>query len=172
MPRANYVHKSMLLRGLKPAPPVLDRADIEATRGRANYSGRSFGGAPLRGNGGRGRGGHINYADQRPNPFAEHLNPGYSPQGGNHAGPPPLSNYAPPSNRVPPPRNGYYDAAPPTFPHGYYGGPPPPPPNLHYPRGPPLPPNGFYGGPPPPTSGYYPPNPPPSRYQSSHGSYR
>lgn len=82
MPRSNHIHKSMLLRGVKLLPPALDRADIEATKGKANRSGRSFGGAPLRddyGNGNvRGRG-QISYADSRPNPFAAHINPNYPP---------------------------------------------------------------------------------------------
>ena len=71
----------MLLRGVKFAPPALDRADIEATKGRANRSGRSHGSAPLRGRNGNDRGrGSISYApDPRPNPFALHVPPGYAP---------------------------------------------------------------------------------------------
>ena len=172
MPRATYVHKSMLLRGLQMPPAVLDRTDIEATKGRASHSGRSFGGAPLRGGGGRGRGGHINYADQRPNPFAEHLNSGYGPPGGGYPGPPPIPHQAPHPNGMPPPRNGHYNGPPPPFAQGHYGGPPPPPQNINNLRGPPPPPNGFYGAPPPPPSGYYPPNAPPRIYQGPNNSYR
>ena len=83
MPQSTHVHKSMLLRGVDFGAPALDRSDIEATKGRANRSGRSYGGAPLRGDhgNGRGRGGQINYADSRPNPFAAHINPAFPPQG-------------------------------------------------------------------------------------------
>ncbi|MCJ1284596.1 5'-3' exoribonuclease 2 [Xylographa opegraphella] len=82
MPRSQYVHKSMLLRGVKLAPAALDRADIEATKGRANRSGRSYGGAPLRGNNGSARGrGSFDYSNPRPNPFAEYINPGFTPPG-------------------------------------------------------------------------------------------
>ncbi|MCJ1353283.1 MAG: 5'-3' exoribonuclease 2 [Icmadophila ericetorum] len=56
MPKSTHIHKSMLLRGVKFPTPVLEYADIEATRSRASQSGRSYGGAPLRGNY-RGRGG-------------------------------------------------------------------------------------------------------------------
>ena len=59
MPKSTHIHKSMLLRGVKSPAPKLDNADIEATRGRANHSGRSYGGAPLRG-GYRGKGGRGN----------------------------------------------------------------------------------------------------------------
>lgn len=117
MPQTAYTHKSMLLRGVKFGPPTLDRADIEATKGKASRSGRSYGGAPLRGNhgNGRGRGGQISYGDSRPNPFAAHINPGFPPQGipstyRNGPPPPPTGNWVPP-----PP-------GPPTF----WRGPPPP----------------------------------------------
>lgn len=163
----------MLLRGLKLAPPVLDRADIESTKGRASHSGRSYGGAPLRGSGGRGRGGHMNYADQRPNPFAEHLNPGYGPPGGGYPGPPPPLSHAMPHNGFPPARNGHYNGPPPPPSNGYYGGPPPPPPNFNYTHGLPPPQNGHYGGPPLPSNGYYPPRPPPGNFPGSgNSSYR
>lgn len=167
------MHKSMLLRGLNMPSAVLDRADIEATKGRASHTGRSFGGAPLRGSGGRGRGGHINYADQRPNPFAEHLNPHYGPPGRGPQGPPPMPHQAPHPNGIPPQRNDHYSGPLPPFTRGYYGGPPPPPPNFSNQRGPPPPPpNGLYGPPPPPPSGYYPPLPPSGNYRSYNQSYR
>jgi 5'-3' exoribonuclease 2 len=83
MPASKTDHKSMLLNGVKLPTPALNRADIEATRGRASRTGRSFGGAPFRGGGrggGRGgRGGSINYADSRANPFAQHLQAGFVP---------------------------------------------------------------------------------------------
>ncbi|KAI4278058.1 MAG: hypothetical protein LQ337_001281 [Flavoplaca oasis] len=163
MPKSSHVHKSMLLRGVKPAPPTLNGEDIEATKQAAAHSGRSFGGAPLRGNGrgrggGRGNGGggsQINYGDNRPNPFAAHVKPGYAPpppphfQGGR--GPPPM----PPQGWVPPPPGAQYDGyGPPTRPgfndfhhpppmNGYYRGPPPPPGNSYYAG------NQGYGPPPP-----------------------
>lgn len=150
MPKSTHVHKSMLLRGVKPAPPALTREDIEATKGRAAHSGRSFGGAPLRGNhnnsGGRGRGGsnNINYGDNRQNPFAAHINPGF----------------------IPPP--------PPQF-QGGRGGPPPPDPRMVFGQGPPPPPPGFGGaygnGYAPPQQGYGGYGAPPPPQQQHQGYY-
>ena len=159
MPRSSQIHKSMLLRGVELPPAVLTRADIEATKGRAAHSGRSHGGAPLRGNG-RGRGGQISYADDRPNPFAAHLNPGYAPHnlpGNGRGGPPPPL----PVGRGPPPSpDMYFRGQPPVPPpyaapynsqNGNYG---PPPPQYNY-------------GPPPPNNGYhYPPLRPQGNYQN------
>ena len=157
MPKSIHVHKSMLLRGVKIGPATLDRADIEATKGRAMSSGRSHGGAPLgggRGNG-RGRGGHMNYSNDRPNPFAQHLKPGFAPppNGFGRGAPPPgqFNGYHPPPpprtyfNGPPPPvQNGYYGGPPPAT-QGRYNGPPPPPQPGHYNGLPPAPQNG-YGG--------------------------
>ena len=164
MPKPTYIHKSMLLRGVKLSEPTLDRSDIEATKGRANKSGRSHGGAPLRGSG-RGRGGQINYADQRPNPFAAHLS-GPPPNSFGNRGPDPYidSNYGrgpPPSYHGygPPPAHDRYNEAQ----SHHYNGPPAPPP---YSLGHPPPPPGFYGGP-PPINGYSngaPPRAPPNQY--------
>ncbi|KAL8810500.1 MAG: hypothetical protein Q9200_002534 [Gallowayella weberi] len=159
MPRSSHVHKSMLLRGVQPAPPTLNREDIEATKAAAARSGRSFGGAPLRGNGrGRGAGGdHINYGDKRPNPFAAHVNPGYAPppppyfQGGR--GPPPM----PPQGWVPPPPGGQYNGyGPPPPRQGFHNSYPPPPPNVYHGGPPPPPGNVYHGG----VQGYGPPPPP------------
>ena len=169
----------MLLRGLKLPAPVLDRSDIEATKARASHSGRSFGGAPLRGGGGRGRGGKINYADSRPNPFAEHLNPDFGPPGTGFRGQPPFVNntysrgapaqssgYNPPP---PPARNGYQNAPAPAI-NGYHNGLLPP--DYRDQRGLPPPPFGHYGGPPPPSNGYYTQRPPPGSYSgSNYNSY-
>lgn len=123
MPRSTHIHKSMLLRGVEIRSPALDRADIEATKGRANRSGRSYGGAPLRGDysNGRGRGSQMNYAEPRPNPFAAHINPGFSPQviPNNVRGglpPPPMGNWGPP-----PPGTESSWRGPPPPPHGYGG---------------------------------------------------
>ncbi|KAE8353624.1 exoribonuclease 2 [Aspergillus coremiiformis] len=80
IPKSSHIHKSMLLRGVKFPPPALDNADIQATKAKAQHSGRSFGGAPLR-NGHGNRGGRINYAGDRPNPFAAHLDPNFMPSG-------------------------------------------------------------------------------------------
>lgn len=73
----------MLLRGVQFGPPVLNRGDIEIIKGRAHRSGRSYGGAPLQGDhgNGRGRGGQIQYAEPRPNPFAPYINPNFHMQG-------------------------------------------------------------------------------------------
>lgn len=144
MPRSNHTHKSMLLRGVKFPPPALDRADIEATKGKANRSGRSFGGAPSRGDYGNGKGngrgrGQISYPDSRPNPFAAHINPNYAPPGvsNNSRGPTPSQ---PPYGWLPQPPGA----------HASRGGPPPPPP-----------PGGGvpYGHPRPPQQYGYPPQP-------------
>lgn len=175
MPRSIHVHKSMLLRGVQPAPPALNREDIEATKGRAAHSGRSFGGVPFRGNngGGRGRGGgQINYANNRENPFVAHINPGYAPplpphlQGGR--GPPPIPPPMP--GWAPPPQanyggqyNGYAPMPPPQQNYNGYG--PPPPPNEHH-GGPPSA-NGYYAG----NQGYGPP-PPQDRQYNGHDGYR
>lgn len=148
MPKSNHTHKSMLLRGVNFGPPVLDRADIEATKGRANHSGRSHGGAPLRGgnNNGRGRGNHTNFLDPRPNPFAAHISQGFVPPGvasnfRETGWAPPLpgsdsfqSGRAPPNSfPYPPPGQGYNYGPPQPPPHnGYYNGPPQPPPNGHF----------------------------------------
>lgn len=75
----------MLLRGVKFATPMLNSADVRAVKGRAQNSGRSFGGAPFRGG---GRGGRMDYGSDRggnqggpgrPNPFAAHLDPRFMP---------------------------------------------------------------------------------------------
>lgn len=144
MPRSTHVHKSMLLRGVQFGPPALDRADIEMIKGRANRSGRSYGGAPLQGDNGngRGRGGQINYADPRPNPFAAHINPNFNPQfnPNNIRGglpPPPMGNWGSPppgtepSWRGPPPPPLY--GFPTSAQGANYGRPPPHlPPNRNY----------------------------------------
>ncbi|PGH03730.1 5'-3' exoribonuclease 2 [Blastomyces parvus] len=101
MPKSMYTHKSMLLRGVKPDPPVLEKSDIEITRNKAQRSGRSFGGVPF-GNG-RGRGGRMSYAsdrpsNDRPNPFAAHINPSFVPP----PIPPPHMG-GPPAGWAPPP---------------------------------------------------------------------
>lgn len=147
MPRSIHIHKSMLLRGVKFPQQVLDSSDIEATKNQASRTGRSFGGAPFRGGsrgsgrGGRG-GGQMNYANgqnERPNPFAAHINPNFAPPPNafGRGGPlPPRANVYPP----PPPRGGYH-GVPPSMPL-YAAGPLQPPPG------------GYYQRPPPPQNGY------------------
>ena len=161
MPQSSHIHKSMLLRGVKLPPSTLDSADIAATKGRANNSGRSFGGAPLRGGrgGGRGRGGQINYAEDRPNPFAAHINPNFAPppHSFGRGGPPPPGQF---NGHPPPPirANGYYDGQPPPPPNGFYNGPPPPA-------------GGRYGPPQPPPGGYYNGSPQsPANTYGNHGA--
>lgn len=132
----------MLLRGVKFPPPALDNADIQSVKNKANNSGRSFGGAPLR-NGGD-RGGRINYAGDRPNPFAAHLDPNFVPPP--NVGVPMMpSGWTPPDQGSagfsrgppPPPRGAMSSSSRPSYPPapgppqgrtgygqgGYYGGP-------------------------------------------------
>ncbi|KAL4914041.1 exoribonuclease 2 [Aspergillus aurantiobrunneus] len=116
IPKSSHTHKSMLLRGVKFAPPTLDNADIQATKSRAQHTGRSYGGAPLRG-GHRGGGGRMNYANDRPNPFAAHLDPKFMP-GGNIGAPMGM-----PPGWVPPSASGNFSRGPPPprggISHGY-----------------------------------------------------
>ncbi|KAL6715170.1 5'-3' exoribonuclease 2 [Lecanora helva] len=177
LPRSIHVHKSMLLRGVKFEPATLNREDIEATKGRASHSGRSFGGAPLGRGRGRGRGNQINYADDRPNPFAAHINPGYGPPPlsfgrGGPAPPPPggqFNGYPPPPSRYygPPPlaQNGYHVPPPPTQSYNHYTGPPQPYPSG-FPSKPPQGPPGGYG-----QSNYANRNHPGPTQQAPYGSY-
>ncbi|KAL9599204.1 MAG: hypothetical protein Q9219_003985 [cf. Caloplaca sp. 3 TL-2023] len=177
IPASTHIHKSMLLRGVQPPPPTLTREDIEATKGRAAHSGRSFGGVPLRNNnnhngggrGGRGNGGgggnHINYAaDNRQNPFAPHLNPGFvppthfQPGGRGMPPPPPPQHHHMPEWGPPPPQmqgygGGFNGFNPPMQQQpqrygGGYGQPRHPPPPQHM--------SGYYGD----SRGYGPPPPP------------
>lgn len=156
MPRSQNVHKSMILRGAQMPTPVLDRADIEETRSRAGRSGRGYGGAPLRENGG-GRGRAINYS----NPFAQHLDPNFNPANMGRPPPPPqfqgANGWAPP----PPPfaGRGFPPVPPPPAMLGGFQNPYPPPPNYGQQGG-----QGWNnGGPPPPRN----------RYSSGQGdSYR
>ncbi|KAL9129325.1 MAG: hypothetical protein Q9217_002196 [Psora testacea] len=165
MPHSSHVHKSMLLRGLNMPTPVLEPADVQATRGKANSSGRSFGGVPFRGgySNGRGRGGQINYAaENRQNPFAAYLNP----------------DFAPPSNfngNGPPPPRGQYQGylLPPPKANGYHGESQPPP-TGYYNGGSPLPAYGRPNAQPQPhQGGYYdgPPQPPLRDYGQSNTYY-
>ncbi|KAJ5490895.1 5'-3' exoribonuclease 2 [Penicillium diatomitis] len=108
IPKSSHVHKSMLLRGVKFATPMLNTADVRAVKGRAQNSGRSYGGAPFNG---RGRGGQMNYSSDRPNPFAAHLDSRFAnaPPGGM----PPM-----PSGWVPPVPGADHSRGPPGPPRG------------------------------------------------------
>lgn len=162
MPKSIHVHKSMLIRGVHMPKPVLERADIEATKAKASGSGRSFGGAPFRGdrNSG-GRGGRINYADNTANPFAKHLDPNFVPPPNLARGPPQHSGYANGHNAPPPRNNGYQNGPAPSYNGAHHI----PPPHANYGRGS-GPPQGYRGG--------YGSNynvPPPQGYQQSGGYY-
>ncbi|GFF54618.1 5'-_3' exoribonculease Dhp1 [Aspergillus udagawae] len=116
IPKSNHVHKSMLLRGVKFNPPALDNADIQAVKHKAQNSGRSYGGAPLRGG---HRGGRINYASDRPNPFAAHLDPGFVPPVPGNVGGGPMM----PSGWIPPvPGSTGFSRGPPPPPRGGMSG--------------------------------------------------
>lgn len=137
MPPATHVHKSMLLRGVELPQKVLDNSDLAILKSKARNSGRDFGGAPLYDNRRQdpmdrpqnGRGGHINYAADRPpqqisappgldsnNPFAKLLDPRFAPGTMPSRIPPP-----PPPLAVYGGQNGYYGSDQ----RGAYGGQPP-----------------------------------------------
>ncbi|KAJ5247431.1 5'-3' exoribonuclease 2 [Penicillium chermesinum] len=118
IPKSTHLHKSMLLRGVKFATPMLNQGDVRAVQGRAQHSGRSFGGAPLNG---RGRGGRMDYSSSdRPNPFAAHLDPRFMQ---------PPSGWVPPgqgagdfSRGPPPPQRGgmsHHNQGYPQYPQSY-----------------------------------------------------
>ena len=80
MPVLSSLHKSMLLPGVKFNTPVLDYHDIEATRSRAEKSGRSYGGVQLSQHGDRSDGQRINFA-ARDNTDSYRPNGGYGGNG-------------------------------------------------------------------------------------------
>ena len=159
MPSSQHIHKSMLLRGVAPPTPALNRHDVEELKGKMRNSGRSHGGVPLgrqyNDGGGRGR---INYGPDsrrdRPGPDRGPYQGGY--QNRNNAYPPPP---IPPPGWVPPPPGfpGFGGAYP-----GFGNGPPPIPPPGQANGG------GGYGG---NYGGYAPPPPPPPAYNGSYGNY-
>lgn len=131
MPELRGVHKSMLLPGIVFNPSALDYDDVQATRNRANKTGRSHGGVALTQNGGRSDGQRINYS-ARDNGPPQHgggynAHNGYGANGGYGA---PLQG-SPLANL--PPHLAAQAAA-----HGMGGGPPP-----GFNQGPPR---GGYGG--------------------------
>ena len=158
LPKKNGLHKSVILPGVKPPDPVLMPEDIEATKAKAMRSGRSFGGAPLHGDRGRGRGRGrggppVHYGDHsnmnqnpnnnRPNPFAAHINPQYFSNG---PSPPQMGRGWGP----PPPPGAMHGQAPPFQPMQGVGGFMPPQMGMNMPRDPysrpPMPPQGFNQG--------------------------
>jgi len=92
MPVYNQLHKSMLLPGIKFPEPVLDFHDVQATREKANKSGRKHGGVQLSQNGDRSDGQRINYGVRN-----GHQNGGHN----GYAGPPPGMPPPPPGVRFP-----------------------------------------------------------------------
>ena len=183
MPKSIHLHKSMLLRGVNLPPPTLDETDIANVKNGAHRSGRSFGGAPLRGGFGNGRGrgrgdSHINYGSDRSfkrpddrgfdrgNPFAAHIDPNFipPPMAFNQGYPPP-GHYDPYNQRPqppPPPPPGqdrrYHSDPHRSYQNGYNQGPPPPGADYGF-NNHQADPRGYYGGAP---SG--PPPLPPQRY--------
>lgn len=97
IPKSMHTHKSMLLRGVQFPPPALDKTDVEATRNRSLRGGRGGYGGGRGGRGGRGGGYGSN---DRPNPFAAHINPGFVPPpppgapGGGYGGGPQQGMYS------------------------------------------------------------------------------
>ncbi|KAJ9131599.1 5'-3' exoribonuclease [Coniochaeta hoffmannii] len=122
-PSSSHLNKSMLLRGVKMPPPVLDGTDIAMLKGKGQRSGRSYGGVPLEG----GRNNYNNRGGGRGRPF------NYGPGGNGYQG---RDSYQPPppSWQPPPPGvAGFGVGMPPPPPPAYvHGGAPPPgaPPGL------------------------------------------
>ncbi|KAK7518312.1 exoribonuclease 2 [Phyllosticta citriasiana] len=89
MPKSSNVHKSMLLRGVEFPPPALDSADVQTIASRAEHSGRSHGGVPLR-NDDRGYSSH-NQNRYSNGPGRDNYHNGgqinYAPRGGPPSGP-------------------------------------------------------------------------------------
>ncbi|KAG9237075.1 hypothetical protein BJ875DRAFT_533185 [Amylocarpus encephaloides] len=148
MPKSKHLHKSMLLRGVKFKPPVLNAGDIETTRSKAARSGRSHGGVPLKGDG-RGRD-SFSYAasNQNQRHQGQGQNNRQSHGGQNNNG---YNNgYNNGGGYPPPPRAGWQP--PPPGMGGFGNGPPPPPPSGYYGQGQPQGPPGYSQ--PPPQYGY------------------
>ncbi|KAH8698574.1 exoribonculease Dhp1 [Talaromyces proteolyticus] len=124
IPKSAHLHKSMILRGVQFPSPALDQGDINAVKSKSRFGGRG-GGYPRNGS----RGGHMNHhnnggrlnTNERPNPFAAHLDPSFVPPplvGGAGGWAPPIGGPASYSRGPPPPpRGGGADFY--TPPHGY-----------------------------------------------------
>lgn len=135
MPELKSVHKSMLLPGIVFNPSALDYDDVQATRNRANKTGRSHGGVALTQNGGRSDGQRINYGarDNGPpqNAGGYNAHNGYGANGGygnGYGGPPSQPNlgHLPPGLAAQAAAHGMQHGPPPGFqqgpPRGGYGG--------------------------------------------------
>ncbi|KAK4670955.1 5'-3' exoribonuclease 2 [Podospora pseudoanserina] len=173
LPSSSHIHKSILLRGVKLPPPVLDRSDIEILKGKGRNSGRGYGGVPFHGNSGGGRGGRINYGPggnnrgggggggynnhYRGNSNNNNQSQGYGNGYGNGGG------YGGGQQQFPPVPPGWQPPVPPGFPGFGQGGPPPAPPGYvpPYQQG--------YHQPPPPNRYAMPPVPPPGAYGGGGG---
>lgn len=163
MPVLSSLHKSMLLPGVKFNTPVLDYHDIEATRSRAEKSGRSYGGVQLSQHGDRSDGQRINFAARdntdsyRPN--GGYGGNGYGANGGYGRGDVFSSRAADAFANLPPhlaQQAAQHGFAPP----GGAGGYPPPP------QGRPPPPQGY----PPQRDDRYRPPPQGQPHQNGYGS--
>jgi 5'-3' exoribonuclease 2 len=137
MPENRGVHKSMLLPGIVFNPSALDYDDVQATRNRANKSGRSHGGVALTQNGGRSDGQRMNYGARDNGPPHNQNGGGYNAQNhgygqkGGYGGPPPQrDNFSalPPGLAAQAAAHGVQQGLPPGFQQGpprgggYYGG--------------------------------------------------
>lgn len=152
MPKSQHIHKSMLLRGVKFPPSVLNSSDIEQIKGRAARSGRAYGGVPLEGDF-RGHN-NLNLAPAGQNSqHSQGLQNGYSRRP--DYPPPPYAGWQPP----PPGSDGFALGTPPP----YAGWQPPPPGSGGFARGPPPPPLRTY------ESDGQGPTPPPSYPHLSNG---
>jgi 5'-3' exoribonuclease 2 len=119
MTYSNHIHKSMLLRGVRLPNRALDQTDVDSTKARAMHTGRSHGGAPLRGSGGPRPRDSFNYASS--NSYSRPAYPNqqsYGSQNGydtNHHVPSSTSRWQPP----PPGVAGFARGAPPPPPSSY-----------------------------------------------------
>jgi 5'-3' exoribonuclease 2 len=110
MPKSNFIHKSMLLRGVVFPPPALTPGDIETTKSKAARSGRAHGGVPLNGDG-RGRN-SFNYSSS--NQYQSHNSQRHNSYNQNPFPVPP------PGWQPPAPGTGGFARGPPPPPAGYY----------------------------------------------------
>lgn len=151
MPQSSYVHKSMLLRGVKFPKPALNPGDIEATKaraaGRGGRGGGNYGGPPSRHNSQSGNAResykyapHSNmyprqsFQDQRPQ-MEQYHNSGNHYSGGSYSNQLARTNWQPPPPGIsslatgpPPPGFGSFAPYPPPPqagpPHTYGAAPP------------------------------------------------
>ena len=133
MPENRGVHKSMLLPGIVFNASALDYDDVQATRNRANKTGRSHGGVALTQNGGRSDGQRMNFGARDNGPPQNGggynaQNNGYGRNGGYGGPPPQQDNFSalPPGLAAQAAAHGVQHGPPPGFqqgaPRGGYGG--------------------------------------------------